>query len=96
MNADFVWTVSGVIDTVVLVIVALIGCLLVSVYVMTWIVVKVQVLMCKLGLHKHAMAEHKCRHHMIFVHEPNGMCSACIPPRLECERCGKPKHKVKQ
>ena len=87
----FVWTVSSVIDTIALLILAVVGCLLVSVYVMTWIVMKVQVLMCKVGLHKHEMTEDKCAHHNLWDKEDNSDCKYCIQPHLECSRC--PKHK---
>ena len=93
-DGQFVWTVSGVIDTIALLIVALIGCLLVSVYVMTWIVIKVQVLMCKLGLHKHVTVEDKCAHHRVWSNEDNSDCKYCIQPHEECKRCRK--HKVKR
>ena len=92
-GGHFVWTVSGVIDTIVLLIVALIGCLLVSVYVMTWIVAKVQAGMCKVGLHKYiTKAEDKCIHHRIYNREDNIMCSACMPAHIGCKRCDKQKY----
>ena len=90
-DGQFVWTVSGVIDTIVLLIVALIGCILISVYVLSWIVGKVQVGMCKLGLHKHVEVEDRCIHHRIYKYEDNSACGFCEPLHEECKRCGKHK-----